>query len=159
MNPFDLFNIDIQLNPDLKELRKQYILLQQNSHVDHGGVEQDSEDINTAYEILRDREKRISFILKNILSVNLKDYPLSAEFLMEMMEINDLISDSNTKTEAEKVLLGIESNLDLEFHTIDKELTINGIGDDKSILKIVNWFQQYKYFIRLRKNLRGIEEL
>jgi len=78
---------------------------------------------------------------------------------MEMMEINDLISDSNTKTEAEKVLLEIESDLDLEFHTIDKELTINGIGDDKSILKIVNWFQQYKYFIRLRKNLGGIEEL
>ena len=37
MNPFDLFDIGIELNPDLKDLRKKYIQLQQSSHVDHGG--------------------------------------------------------------------------------------------------------------------------
>lgn len=159
MNPFEVFNIELQLNPDLKDLRKKYILLQQNSHIDRGGNEQDSEVINRAYEILKDQEKRVSFIIDNILNINLKEHPLSPEFLMEMMEINDLITDSNTKKQAEEVLLEIDSNLNLEFNTIDKELKVKGFKDLNTVSRIVDWFQRYKYFIRLRKNLQGIEEL
>lgn len=159
MNPFEVFNIELQLNPDLKDLRKKYILLQQNSHIDHGGDEQDSEEINQAYEILKDREKRVSFIINNILQVNLKEHPLSPEFLMDMMEINDLISDSNTKQQAVEILSGLDSNLNLEFQAIDKELKVKGFEGGEYIMKIADWFQRYKYFIRLRKNLQGIEEL
>lgn len=159
MNPFEVFNIEIQLNPDLKELRKKYILLQQNSHIDLGGNEQDSEEINRAYEILKDKENRVTFIINNVLNINLKDHPLSPEFLMDMMEINDLISDSTTRNQAEDVLSEIDSDLNLEFQNIDNELKVKGFEDNGIQLKIVDWFQRFKYFVRLRKNLQGIEEL
>ena len=159
MNPFELFDIGIELNPDLKDLRKRYIQLQQNSHVDSGGVEQESEEINRAYEILKNRDKRISFVINNLLNVNLKDFPLSPNFLMDMMELNDVISDPASKSEAEKSLTELEANLNYEFLEIDKSVNQGGIKIEENRLAIIDWYQRFKYFDRLRKNFEGIEEL
>lgn len=159
MNPFDIFDIGIELNPDLKDLRKKYIELQQSSHVDHGGDEQDSEEINTAYEILKNRDKRISYVINNLLKINLKDFPLSPNFLMEMMELNDLISDTGSKEEAKKSLSELGTNLNLEFIEIDKSVKRSGIELNENRLAIIDWYQRFKYFDRLRKNFEGIEEL
>jgi DnaJ-class molecular chaperone len=159
MNPFDIFDIGIKLNPDLKDLRKKYIELQQSSHVDHGGDEQDSEEINTAYEILKNRDKRISYVINNLLKINLKDFPLSPNFLMEMMELNDLISDTGSKEEAKKSLSELGTNLNLEFIEIDKSVKRSGIELNENRLAIIDWYQRFKYFDRLRKNFEGIEEL
>ncbi len=159
MNPFELFDTKIELNPDLKDLRKKYIKLQQGSHIDNGGVEQDSEVINRAYEILKIREKRIFYIIDNIFKINLRDYPLPSDFLMDMMELNDLISDTNSKDEAKKRLTEFEINLNLEFQEIDQSVKQIGIEKENNKLFIIDWFQRYKYFDRLRKNFQGIEEL
>jgi len=159
MNPFELFDTTIELNPDLKDLRKKYIKLQQGSHIDNGGVEQDSEVINRAYEILKIREKRIFYIIDNIFKINLRDYPLPSDFLMDMMELNDLISDTNSKDEAKKRLTEFEINLNLEFQEIDQSVKQIGIEKENNKLFIIDWFQRYKYFDRLRKNFQGIEEL
>jgi DnaJ-class molecular chaperone len=159
MNPFDIFDIGIKLNPDLKDLRKKYIELQQSSHVDHGGDEQDSEEINTAYEILKNRDKRISYVINNLLKINLKDFPLSPNFLMEMMELNDLISDTGSKEEAKKSLSELGTNLNLEFIEIDKSVKRSGIELNENRLAIIDWYQRFKYFDRLRKNFEEIEEL
>ncbi len=159
MNPFELFDTTIELNPDLKDLRKKYIKLQQGSHIDNGGVEQDSEVINSAYEILKSREKRISYIINNIFKINLKDYPLPSDFLIDMMELNDLISDTNSKDEAKNRLTEFEINLNLEFQEIEQSVKQIGLEKENNKLFIIDWFQRYKYFDRLRKNFQGIEEL
>jgi len=91
---------------------------------------------------------------------------LPADFLMEMMELNDVIDDSKSgdeqaKHQANSELDHIKSELDNQMSEFMKqwdsgETTISSITDWS---EFTIWYQKMKYWSRLRKNLDGINEI
>ncbi len=153
MNAFEVFNLPISVEIDLVNLRKAYIQEQQNAHPDHGGNILDSEQINKAYTILKDRESRIKLILElNQIETN-DATTLPPGFLFEMMEISEMMEDENKESFKSKIDELIQTS-DAEFLEIARSFD----NSEESIVKLAVWYQKNKYYNRLEKNSKGIQE-
>lgn len=166
-NPFEFFELTPSLAIDAKLLRSKFLEIQRNSHPDFGGESTtDSELANTYFEVLKTPEKRIQVILEMYANISLNNNLLPADFLMEMMELNDVIDESkngdeNATEQANSVLDAIKSELDNQLSMYIKqwesgELSVSTIGDWS---ELIVWYQKMKYWSRLRKNLDGINEI
>ena len=91
---------------------------------------------------------------------------LPPDFLMDMMELNDVIDESKSgeetaKQQAENQLNGIKSELDNQMSEFihlweNQKVTVQTMSD-WTVLTV--WYQKMKYWSRLRKNLDGINEI
>ena len=105
MNYFELFDIPVSIQLDSKWLTTQYVALQKKFHPDFFGqasIEEQSEvmeksaAINKAFKIFQKEEETIKYILqlKGLLQEEEK-YQLPPDFLMEVMELNESLSDNS----------------------------------------------------------------
>jgi hypothetical protein len=167
-NPFEFFDLPISLILDKKELRGRFIEIQQTAHPDFGQQDDISEKANEAFLILKDDEKRTLSILALNSSINANDNKLSTDFLMEMMDLSDLIEEvRNLESEKQlpvrnalerqrEDLLNRLIDLDRnwkEFPYVLKEF------DNPLWNRLLVWYQESRYLHRLEKNLSGIEEI
>lgn len=154
MNAFEIFGLPISVDIDLGNLRKLYIQKQQNAHPDQGGDTIESEQINKAYTILKNRESRVKLILElNQVDIN-DSSTLPSGFLFEMMEISEMMeldSPDSIKLKIEE-LLNISS---AEF----QEISASFENSQVNIMKLAVWYQKNKYYTRLDKNSQGIQEI
>jgi glutamine synthetase adenylyltransferase len=149
MNAFEVFKLPISVEIDLVNLRKAYIQQQQNAHPDHGGDILDSEQINKAYTILKVRENRIKLILElNQIETN-DSSTLPPGFLFEMMEISEMMEAEHHES--------IKAKIDELMQISDAEFS--EIHSEESIKKLAVWYQKNKYYNRLEKNSKGIQEI
>ncbi len=168
-NPFDFFEIEPSLAIDLKQLRMKFLEIQRNSHPDFGGSDAtDSELANQFYEKLKDPIYRIQILLQLYSNKQLNDNVLPPDFLMEMMELNDLIDDSKSGDEAAtksalSTLDLLKSDLDQNFDDLsmvwESQKTNSSPKDDQFWNHHIVLYQKYKYWSRLRKNFDGVEEI
>ena len=94
---------------------------------------------------------------------------LPSDFLMEMMELSDIIEESklsevgDDKKQADEILMRLKDDLEIEKHKLFSNLTVleNEISNDRPIYLDgwIVWYQKFRYYARLRKNLYGIVEL
>lgn len=166
-NAFEFFDLIPSLAIDVKILRSKFLEIQRNSHPDFG-VESntDSELANTYFEVLKSPEKRIQVLLELYANNSINNNLLPANFLMNMMELNDDIDDSKggdekAKLQAENQLNSIKSELDNQMSEFihlweNQKVSIQTISD---WTELTTWYQKMKYWSRLRKNLDGINEI
>jgi len=166
-NPFEFFDLAPSLALDAKILRTKFLEIQRNSHPDFGGESNtDSELANTYFEVLKSPEKRIQVFLELYANNSLNNNLLPADFLMEMMELNDVIDDSKSGDEqatqqANSQLDYIKSELDNQMSEYihlweNQKVTVQTMSDWS---ELTIWYQKMKYWSRLRKNLDGINEI
>jgi molecular chaperone HscB len=166
-NPFEFFDLVPSLAIDAKLLRSKFLEIQRNSHPDFGGDgNTDSELANTYFEVLKSPEKRIQVLLELYANNSLNNNLLPPDFLMDMMELNDVIDESKSgeetaKQQAENQLNGIKSELDHQMSEFihlweNQKVTVQTMSDWS---ELTVWYQKMKYWSRLRKNLDGINEI
>ena len=166
-NPFEFFDLAPSLAIDAKLLRSKFLEIQRNSHPDFGDENNnDSELANTFFEVLKSPEKRIQVLLELYANNSLNNNLLPPDFLMDMMELNDVIDESKSgeetaKQQAENQLNGIKSELDNQMSEFiqlweNQKVTVQTMSDWS---ELTVWYQKMKYWSRLRKNLDGINEI
>ncbi|MFM8710082.1 MAG: iron-sulfur cluster co-chaperone HscB C-terminal domain-containing protein, partial [Sphingomonadales bacterium] len=103
MNYFELFEIPVQLRVDTHALRGKFMELSRRYHPDFFTNEtpeaqeealEKIAQVNNAWKIFQQPEETLAYVLrlKGLLTENEK-YQLDADFLMEMMEINEAITE------------------------------------------------------------------
>ncbi|NBP05499.1 MAG: Fe-S protein assembly co-chaperone HscB [Bacteroidetes bacterium] len=175
MNPFAFFDLEPRFNIDSQALRKQFLANQRKWHPDfHAGspdmhrqaVEQTAAN-NQAYALLSDTYSRVKCMLA-LHGINTEqEQLLPGDFLMEMMDLNDLIEEAisgNTNSREEA-----ENQLGQYFHENEKVLLVLTESADLSAVhhgysqeilrEAAALYQKHRYLSRLRKNLSGITEL
>lgn len=163
VNHFEVIGIPAAPWIDFLQLKKAFINKQKEVHPDTGDVTELSQDLNASYELLKRPEGSIKcFLLLHISEQELNQNALPNEFLMEMMELSDLIEESrNTQSEsitAEAKNILNTMNEDLEKEKIAfSQMQVPPSFSDLQTLKV--WYQKFRYYIRLCKNFEGIEEM
>src|SRR5688572_3519141 len=103
MNYFELYEFPIQLYVDQVMLKKKYLELSRRYHPDYfvqqgEAAQQDvlekSAFVNKAYKTFSNKDETIKYVLelKGMLQENEK-YNLPADFLMDMMELNEQFAE------------------------------------------------------------------
>lgn len=170
MNPFAFFDLEPSFQVDSADLRKRFLDNQRKWHPDfHAANEQMHRQAleqtaanNEAYELLSDTYGRIKCLLELHGIDADKEQVLPQAFLMEMMELSDLIEavggNTSVREEAETQLGRYFKENKTTFETLATNAAECGLSREL-LLKAAAVYQQHRYLTRLRKNLSGIAEL
>jgi len=113
MNYFELFGLPQAPSVDRTLLAKKYFELQKENHPDfftratetekEEALEQ-SASINKAFNIFQNPEKTIEYFLQTVGMVETDEkYALPPDFLMEMMEINEVLTEESAEAVTSRV--------------------------------------------------------
>ncbi|MFN2458680.1 MAG: iron-sulfur cluster co-chaperone HscB C-terminal domain-containing protein [Chitinophagaceae bacterium] len=169
MQYFELFEIPVQLKPDKILVRKKYLLLSKQYHPDYFANNQDADQqkvleeaaiLNKAFKTFNNPDETIRYVLKekNLMEDDEK-YQLPAEFLMQMMEINEELSeavfaeDNNIKQKLQEQLTELEKSIYEPVAAIIENYQ-EGITTEEELLQVKDYYFKKKYLYRLREQLR-----
>lgn len=165
MDFFKLFELPISLKVDKEIILKKYYLLCKQYHPDNFSNLQKQEQslkmtahINEAKNVLEDSYKRLAYLLtKEKIITTEEKYQLPAQFLNEMMEINEEIMDLENESGNEKKnginnkIIELEKALYLKVKNIhDQDLLILN-ETNSNILK--EYYYKKKYIHRILEKL------
>ena len=160
MNYFELFSLPERPIIDRSVLSKKFFELQRKFHPDYHTDDTENEQldilelssaVNKAYAIFKDDQKTIAYYLqtKGFLEEEEK-YNLPADFLMEMMEVNELLDDGEI-AKVKALITDTEAQMDLQFHQIVANLS--GKIAQAEVLKIKDYYFRKKYLRRILDRL------
>jgi len=160
MNYFELFSLPERPIIDRSVLSKKFFELQRKFHPDYHTDDTENEQldilelssaVNKAYAIFKDDQKTIAYYLqtKGFLEEEEK-YNLPADFLMEMMEVNELLDDGEI-AKVKALIADTEAQMDLQFHQIVANLSDNIAQAE--VLKIKDYYFRKKYLRRILDRL------
>ncbi|MBK7690176.1 MAG: DnaJ domain-containing protein [Bacteroidetes bacterium] len=165
---FELFELPISLQVNKAALLKKYYQLSKQYHPDNYSLQdrnaqenalQMSTHINKAKNILDDSYKRLAYILreKNIIEEEEK-YPLSPEFLGEMMEINERLMELEFEEDAE-AKRNIQVDIDAIVASLDQKVAPiyqveNLETEPVDYLLLKDYYYKLKYLNRILERLR-----
>ena len=160
MNYFELFSLPERPIIDRSVLSKKFFELQRKFHPDYHTDDTENEQldilelssaVNKAYAIFKDDQKTIAYYLqtKGFLEEEEK-YNLPADFLMEMMEVNELLDDGEI-AKVKALITDTEAQMDLKFHQIVANLS--GKIAQAEVLKIKDYYFRKKYLRRILDRL------
>lgn len=159
MNYFELFDIPVSVTVDKSVLAKKYFELQKKYHPDFFVQEDETSqqealektsELNKAFKILKDPDATIQYLLKlkGLLQEEEK-YPLPPEFLMEVMELNENLSDESAATIAD-----FEKDIYTEVSSIIKNYDDSTTGTE-DLLKLKEYYYKKKYLQRILDRIAG----
>jgi molecular chaperone HscB len=170
LNYFELYELPVSFGVDASVLKKKFYELSKRYHPDFYVNESDeqqqdilvlSTQINKAYQVLSDSQKRVEYILTlHRLMADGDKYQLPQNFLMEMMDVNEALMELELNPDS--VILATLTNQinDLEksifdeltfyTHTFDSQ---NDQDRKNSLLKIKDIWYRKKYLLRIRNSL------
>jgi len=164
MNYFELFEIPIQLQVDPQALKSKFMQLSRQYHPDfftHDTPEvqeealQKSALLNKAWKAFQQPEELIAYVLelKGLLAENEK-YQLNADFLMEMMEINEAITELN-EGQLPTIKRRIDQLQEDIYSPVQDIITRyqDGHTSAADLLKVKEYYFQKKYLDRIRTSL------
>lgn len=108
MNYFELFGLPVSIKNDRQLLSQKYFELQKKFHPDFFTKETEfeqsealelSSQVNKAYKVFKNEDETIRYLLqlKGVLEEEEK-YQLPPDFLMEVMELNEQLTDDSAAT-------------------------------------------------------------
>jgi molecular chaperone HscB len=159
MNYFELFELPISIQINKATLAQKYIDLQKKYHPDFfaKGTEYEQEQaleissqLNKALKVLKNQDQTIKYVLqlKQLLEEEEK-YQLPPAFLMEMMELNEELSDDSAKQIAE-----LETQLYSEVQPIIENYN-DATTTTAELLKLKEYYYKKKYLQRILDRLEG----
>lgn len=120
-NYFELFNIPVSLQPDTATVKARFYELSRQHHPDRvstAGPDALSQalamaaTINEAYKTLRDPDATMAYVLRlNNMLEDEEKYALPPAFLMEMMDLNEAVSDYEDNPDNEAARLAAINSL------------------------------------------------
>lgn len=161
MNHFELYQIPISFKPDLVLVKKRFYQLSREFHPDffaHVSEEEKekiltiSAQVNKAYQIFQDEQALIKYILiEKGLLVEEEKYQLSPDFLMEVMDLNELLMDASDSASKEGIrasILTLKNNI---YEPVKAIITNyqEGISTEKELLQVKDYYYQKKYLHRI----------
>ena len=169
MNYYELFEIPISFESDQKQLTLRYYALSKKYHPDKYTLKsskeqqfalQKSTEINSGFNILRNRQKRIKYILE-LLGVKFIEgkEKVSQEFLLEMMQINEELMEYQFDSEP-SIKVGILKNISEIENSLSDRISSVMVGidfdypDDEALAEIKDYYLKSQYLGRLRVNLK-----
>lgn len=167
INYFDFYQIPESFNPDPALLKKKFYALSKEYHPDFYANEDDAKQQeilelstinNKAYQALSDPNKRLEYILKLHDLVNEGAKPqLPADFLMEMMDINERLMEVDNKDELANItaeVLAIEDDINNELDALTKDYEgLNDTAKENRLNDIANIYYRQKYLLRIKESL------
>ncbi|MFZ1454540.1 MAG: Fe-S protein assembly co-chaperone HscB [Saprospiraceae bacterium] len=166
---FDLLEVPVSFMPDLSLLRKNYYRLSRETHPDHLSSNGDegaqienlskSGDINAAYRTLADENLRTKYILEGVgLLGDVETAPVDQDFLMEMMEINELVEELQFVPDKEnyKSILETIDSKQSDLDSLMKEKVVcfeNQLNTQYVLEDIRDIFLKSRYLLRIRENI------
>jgi len=159
MNYFELFNIPVSVTVDRSVLAKKYFELQKKNHPDFFVQEDEAaqqealektSELNKAFKILKDPDATIQYLLKikDLLQEEEK-YPLPPGFLMEVMELNENLSE-NSITAIEDFERDIYTEVSGIVQNYDDSTT-----STEDLLKLKEYYYKKKYLQRILDRIAG----
>jgi molecular chaperone HscB len=168
LNYFELFDLAVSFHLDEQALKTKYYKLSRKWHPDfftqelverQAEVAVMSEKINQAYKVLSDRESRFKYILELHGKIGGPDNQvMPADFLMEMMDINETIMDLQLDFDQQRydmVLTDIqifENELNRNVSS-DVDRYDGGDKSDDVLENIKDYYLKSKYLLRIKENL------
>lgn len=170
MNYFELYDLPISFHPDQNVVKQQFYALSKKYHPDFyisesAGKQDEVLELSTlnnkAFQVLKNSQKVLHYVLelKGVIAEG-ESYALPQSFLMEMMDVNEIIMDLQFDPDAEKLaqvkaeIAAIEQSLNDELHT-----HTNGFQDlsvdeqEQKLMKIKDIYYRNKYILRLKESL------
>lgn len=167
MNYFEFYGIPESFDVEPAMLKKKFYELSKLYHPDFyaGEDEEKQQEIlelstlnNKAYQVLTDPARRMEYILKlhNLVSEGAKPQ-LPADFLMEMMEINERLMEVETPEELGSItaeVLAFEGDINQKLSELTAEYPkLNHTAQEDRRIKIADIYYRQKYLLRIKESL------
>ena len=168
-NYFELYGIPVSFRPDQAVVKSKYYELSRRYHPDRfaqaGGSELSEAQYmasinNEAYKTLKSSDATMAYLLKlNGLLEDEEKYALPPAFLMEMMDINEALSDYEADTQNEDALQMVTNSLNEQLELWDDatELLINryeqGENRESLLPQIKDQYFRKKYLLRIKERI------
>ena len=167
INYFDFYQIPESFNPDAALLKKKFYTLSKEYHPDFYANEDEAKQQeilelstinNKAYQALSDPNKLLEYILKQHGLVNEGAKPqLPADFLMEMMDINERLMEIDSKEALGHItaeVLAIEGDINDELGGLTKDYEqLTDTAKENRLNDIANIYYRQKYLLRIKESL------
>lgn len=168
-NYFALFDLPMSFCPDVASVKSQFYKLSKQYHPDRVAQTDEAAKadvlhkaalINDAYKTLSDPDKTMAYVLRmHHLLEDEEKYNLPPDFLMDMMELNESVSDYEDAPEKESLQSQAHQALVEQLNQWDDALKPLLIAfeqaEDKEpvLLKIKDFYFRKKYLLRIRERL------
>jgi molecular chaperone HscB len=167
INYFEFYDIPESFEPNAALLKKKFYALSKQYHPDFYANEDEAKQQeileistinNKAYQTLNDPARRLEYILKQHELVNEGAKPqLPADFLMEMMDLNERLMEVNDAENLASIraeALAVEDDLtnELKSFTADYE-TLNDTAKEDRLNSITDIYYRQKYLLRIKESL------
>ena len=166
-NYFELYDVPVSFHPDLDQVKKKYYELTRRYHPDRfasGSAAETAEAlqmtalVNEGFRTLRSKMALTAHILKLYgLLEDEEKYSLPAAFLMEVMDVNELIDDLTpgdavALQRAEAALNDLEADIGQETEKLTQMFT--PLTDDNDLLlRIKDFHFRKKYLLRIKERI------
>ena len=159
MNYFELFDIPVSINVDKAVITKKYVELQKKYHPDFYTQENElaqedalekSSAINKAMKVFKTPDATLKYVLelKGIVEEEEK-YPLPPDFLMEVMELNENLSDNSTAA-----IEAFEKDIYSEVSSIIEHYNDTTVTSE-DLARLKAYYYKKKYLHRILERLDG----
>jgi molecular chaperone HscB len=169
MNYFELYELPVSLSPDKNAVKRKFYELSRKYHPDFFGnadaadqaeALERSSMVNKAFKVFNNNDETIKYVLqlKGVLQEEEK-YQLPPDFLMEMMEINEELTDAKSEKDPEKIskVQHTISNIQNEIYEPvknDIEGYTEGVSTEEALLRVKEYYFKKKYLNRILEGLR-----
>ncbi|RZL17497.1 MAG: Fe-S protein assembly co-chaperone HscB [Pedobacter sp.] len=170
MNYFEFYDLPISFNPDQNVVKQQFYALSKKYHPDfyiNETAEKQDEVLelstlnNKAFQVLKDPQKRLQYILE--LKEEVKEgenYALPQDFLMDMMDVNETLMDLEFEPNPEKLasvkqeIETFEQSLNAELNQHTTRFDAATIAEQEDVLKAIkDIYYRNKYLWRIKQSL------
>ena len=167
MNYFEFYGIPESFDIDAALLKKKFYALSKQYHPDFyaGEDEEKQQEIlelstlnNKAYQVLSDPTRRMEYILKlhDLVSEGAKPQ-LPADFLMEMMDINERLMEVDDAEQLAGItaeVLAIEGDINDKLSKLTKDYTeLDHTAQESRRNEIAEIYYRQKYLLRIKESL------
>ncbi|MDB5005823.1 MAG: hscB [Mucilaginibacter sp.] len=167
MNYFEFYGINESFTPDAALLKKKFYELSKQYHPDFYANEDDEKQQeilelstlnNKAYQTLSDPYKRLEYILKlhDLLNEGAKPQ-LPADFLMEMMDINERlmeVDDAEQLGHLTAEVLAVEDDINQKLaKAMSGYAQLNDTAKEDRLNEISDCYYRQKYLLRIKESL------
>lgn len=170
LNYFELYGIPLSFRPDIAAVKRQYYALSKKYHPDFFANKSDKEqeealEMSTentkAYQTLSNRKEVFPYVL-GLLGIieEGEQYALPPSFLMEMMEVNEVLMDLQFDANPEllkKIIAQVKSfeeDLETELNALTEEFDQSEDHQKQVKLeKIKDLYYRAKYLARLNETI------
>lgn len=169
VNYFELYDLEVTFRPDKDLVKKKYYELSRQYHPDRftlAGTEEQAEALkmssfnNEAYKALKNEDTTMAYILKlyDLLEEEEK-YNLPPDFLMEMMDLNEQISEMEMEDGNEDTQKQAKDALKVQLELWQGQVAPlieqfeNGDHSEELLKQIKDFHFRKKYLLRISERI------